>query len=651
MRHNEIAFLSLSGRSLKKKSGLEFFSFFFIFVVFIDSLAASPASQKLADMPIDKAIRVKVHNGGEYCYAPAFVDGESYVYIDDCASPNVQFARYDVFQRVAWKVKNVWLCMAAPGSVTGIDEKATANWGYITLRPCVINDANQRWVIKNNAFYTADEKFRVKDYKWYAYISNNEEDYYDHTLSPAMEKWINTIATPGNMSFKTSLGWKFKSDIGFSMYYISDDGSKSEVFNLYYNPENGHIARYFPSSGLLSCMTSRQSSHEDWDWAKWSFCNDNIPATKDSGYWDISLLAGREGPILDRGGNLLRVTQYGSNWGTPYTMRPDYIEKDTTNSPTSEFVLDYDIERWNRYVTANLEDALPYCPAPGNKQNISESKRRVKRSLPPNFQFNEAWRKRLYAIATSTSDVTASVGICGTCLLQTYQMIAELQENFSGPPRSSGGYFFDTAPSTDPMISLRERFASIHNVMQNAPQFYGVPLSPTETSDMIAARIASSTTQSVLPRFSWMLSNLATDRSAILDSIRRLLDAPPGTIWIGLVSYTLQGGGTARHALPILRSSNGLKVIPTNTIMSFFQFTNEVSETTDANLVMLRLAQRTNVTINSFATLRLGPEEEQPLSITLSQSNCTGEGEDRRGSGQLPRSALVNQCASGRCSF
>ncbi|EMO88625.1 hypothetical protein LEP1GSC024_0734 [Leptospira noguchii str. 2001034031] len=33
----------------------------------------------------------------------------------------------------------------------------------------------------------------------------------------------------------------------------------------------------------------------------------------------------------------------------------------------------------------------------------------------------------------------------------------------------------------------------------------------------------------------------------------------------------------------------------------------------------------------------------------VSNRNCTGEGEDRRGSGQYPTSASVNQCKRGRC--
>ncbi|KEG21578.1 DUF1561 family protein [Bartonella bacilliformis] len=619
-------------------------------VISITVLSAAPISQKLPDKPIDKAIRVKVHTGSEYCYAPAFVNGESYIYLNDCSSSSALPARYDVFQRIGWNVNNVWLCMTAPSSVTGIGDDDTQNWNYILLRPCVINDANQRWIIKDNAFYTADERFRVKDYGWYAYISKNAGDYYNHTLSITMQKWINTIASPANLNLKTFLGWKFVSRSSFSTYYISDNGPQPKIFDLYYNPENGHIARYFPSSGVIACMVSKQSSSDNWDWVEWKFCNDKVYSKKDIGFWNLSILTGREGPLMDHQGNFLRITQYGTSWGIPYTAKPGYLKQDTGNSPKSRFIFSEDIERWTRYVNGNLEDTLAYCPAPGKKETVSHVKTRVKRSLPPTFKLNDEWRKRLHDIATTTTDTTLSVGICGTCLLHTYQMIAELQEYYSRSSLPNRGYFFDTAPHTDPMISLSQRFPSIHSVMRNAPQFYGVPLSPTETSDMIAIRIASSTTQSILPRFNWRLSNLATGQSEILNSIRALLAASPGTVWIGLITYNLPGGEIARHAVPILRSSSGLKVIPTNTSMSLFDFTDQVSETTDPNLVLLRLAQRSHLNIvSSFATLQLIGEETNPLSVTISQNNCTGEGDDRRGNGRLPISALVNQCVSGRC--
>ena len=37
------------------------------------------------------------------------------------------------------------------------------------------------------------------------------------------------------------------------------------------------------------------------------------------------------------------------------------------------------------------------------------------------------------------------------------------------------------------------------------------------------------------------------------------------------------------------------------------------------------------------------------LTSFVSVHNCDGDGEGRRGSGDLPLSQMINQCASGRC--
>ncbi|MCZ2329019.1 DUF1561 family protein [Bartonella sp. F02] len=605
------------------------------------------------DTPLEIPIRVRVHTGSEYCYAPTFVDGESYIYLDTCSASDVRPARYDVFQRVVWNVNAVWLCMTAPGSVTGVDGSGKAQWDYVKLRPCVTNDPNQRWIIQDRSFYTADRKYRVKDVKWYAYISKNTKDYYNHTLVPAMKTWANTVAAPGSISLKMSVGWKYVTSSTFTMYYLSDNGSKSDVVSLYYNPENGHIARYFPSSGILSCMTSKQSAKDNWDWAVWKLCKDTVSSAKDAGYWDLSYLNGREGALRDRNGNFLRVTKYGVNWGMPYTAKGGYLKSDTKNSPTSEFVLSYDIQKWNRYVDGNLGDSLRYCPAPGHKNKLAAIQPKVKRKLllPPNFRLTNEWRRRLYEIATTTDGVPESAGICGVCLLQTYQMIAELQEYYPERPLSGGGYFFDTAPSTNPFTSFRQRYPLLYTMIQGSPRNYGVPLTPIEIYERIAVRIASSTTQTVLPRFNWRASSLSMTQVDIRNAIQTLLRAELGTVWVGLVTYAHQRGGTARHAVPIIRSNSGLIVIPANIQMTFERFTTLTSETADIDEILLRLTNGARLSVVALATLQLISEDEDSLSLVMSQNNCTGEGNDRRGNRQPPRSSLINQCLSGRCAI
>ncbi|MGE8767205.1 DUF1561 family protein, partial [Leptospira interrogans] len=69
------------------------------------------------------------------------------------------------------------------------------------------------------------------------------------------------------------------------------------------------------------------------------------------------------------------------------------------------------------------------CPA-GKKENHNII---VKRTLPPGFQLTEEWIRRLYDITNSTLSAgeVQIHGICGVCLLHTFQMLAELQEYHS----------------------------------------------------------------------------------------------------------------------------------------------------------------------------------------------------------------------------
>ncbi|EMI66075.1 DUF1561 family protein, partial [Leptospira interrogans] len=171
--------------------------------------------QKPTDPPKDKPIKIVIHDGGRFCYGPVFSGDESYIIIEQCWQMHVMNARYDVFQRISYNINNTWLCITAPEKVI----KAEKNWDYVHLRPCTINDPLQRWIIKNNSFWTADGVYRLKDTNWYAYISRNSGDRYNHTLDPSMNDWIKTVATPGNISIQTSIAWDLQTTEGQERYF------------------------------------------------------------------------------------------------------------------------------------------------------------------------------------------------------------------------------------------------------------------------------------------------------------------------------------------------------------------------------------------------------------------------------------------------
>ncbi|WP_033110942.1 DUF1561 domain-containing protein, partial [Leptospira interrogans] len=551
---------------------------------------------------------------------------------------HVMNARYDVFQRISYNINNTWLCITAPEKVI----KAEKNWDYVHLRPCTINDPLQRWIIKNNSFWTADGFYRLKNYNWYGYISRNSGDRYNHTLDPSMNDWVNTVATPGNISIQTSIAWNLQTTEGQERYFIRWGGSDKNTTPLYYNPESGHIAQYDPISGSLYCMYSQVGGNQ-WNWVTWALCSDAAISKDNPAFWNVFFKTEEGGIITDYKGNLLRVTRYGSNWGVAYAAKPDFVKTDTKNSPTSLFVLDKSLLDWTRYTYSNLGKTDQYCPA-GKHGSIIH--RRVKRTLPPDFQLTEEWIQRLYAIARSTTRQTQHSGICGVCLLQTFQMLAELQEYHSQGPLSAGGYFFDTAPNADPFISFRQRYPLLDNTLSDAINIFGPSYNTTWLLTLAYAI-------TMLPQYEWTLSNTFNTRPEILSYISSLINSPPGSIWLAILRWRRPDGTFIGHSVPILRTSQGLVVIPTNVSSSrtLENFRQSLIPSTDPNHIITNL-ERPNVTLTRFTTIELGGLYQNTFDFLISNNNCTGEGEDRRGTGNYPSSTSVNQCSGdGRCAL
>ncbi|EMS88944.1 DUF1561 domain-containing protein [Leptospira noguchii] len=612
----------------------------------IDASSKSDYSiaQKPTDQPKDKPIRIIGYGDEKYCYSPVFTKGEGYVWIDKCEDKTAK-ARYDVFQRISYYINKTWLCVTAPEAVI----KGNAKWDYVNLRPCAINDSLQRWIVKDKAFWTADGKYRLKNVNWYAYITKKSEDKFDHTLDSSMDDWVKTVATPGNISIKTSIAWNsgwgdgiWNIDMAPSAYYIHSKGSSKNITSLYYNPESGHIAQYDPSRGLLSCMYSKMTDKYDWNWVYWGSCSDAAIKKENPAYWNVYFVANAGGMITDYKGNVLRVTKEGSNWGVVYTAKPSYLEKDTTHSPTSLFKVDVDLQNWIRYTTSNLGKTDQYCPA-GKKEN--RIYKRIKRELPSDFRLSAAWAQRLYNIARSATFQSANPGAapqrhgaCGVCMLHSFQMIAELLEYHSREPLTSGGYFFDTASNRDPFISFSQRYPELDRLLTNVPLDYANR----------GRVLAFASTMIMLPQYEWTSSSPITTRSDMLSHIRSLINSPPGSIWLGLMRRRRADGSTSGHAVPILRTSQGIVVIPTNSpTISFNDYIRSLAPTMNPNEVMNRLENGRTLTI--LTTIQPVGLYDVPFSLTVSSRDCSGDGEDRRGSGRYPTSSLINQCSGGRC--
>ncbi|KEG15679.1 DUF1561 family protein, partial [Bartonella bacilliformis] len=344
----------------------------------------------------------------------------------------------------------------------------------------------------------------------------------------------------------------------------------------------------------------------------------------------------------------------GIYWGVPYTAKPSYIKQDTSNSPTSNFLFSADIEKWNRYVNGNLGETLSYCPAPGNKKNILQaSQTRKKRQLPPEFTLSDEWTKRLWEISRSnTEEGEEIIGYCGICMLHAMQMLAELQEyHNSTPPQDGEGYFFNTQQRTDPFNSLRSRFPEIVNRLQITEQYITMPSHPGEDIYERTDRISRTIASIFLPQYLWGPSPVARTNDEMRILLQDFINTPPGTL--GFVTIVVEGStGISGHVQPILRIREQLFLIPTNIPnYNLRTFRRNIIATTNPETLLYHLSERGTLRLHSLSTIQMTQLNLPSLNLYVSQRNCTGEGDHRRGNRELPRVSIINQCLSGRCAI
>ncbi|EMO94250.1 hypothetical protein LEP1GSC109_0076 [Leptospira interrogans str. UI 13372] len=68
----------------------------------------------------------------------------------------------------------------------------------------------------------------------------------------------------------------------------------------------------------------------------------------------------------------------------------------------------------------------------------------------------------------------------------------------------------------------------------------------------------------------------------------------------------------------------------------------------DPDLVIDNYLERPDLSLERLTTIQLGEVYHNTFDFIISNRNCTGEGNDRRGTGEYPTSASVNQCSSRR---
>lgn len=276
--------------------------------------------------------------------------------------------------------------------------------------------------------------------------------------------------------------------------------------------------------------------------------------------------------------------------------------------------------------------------------------------LPIDFNLS-AWIARMLQIIGTTNDeaLATRTGICGTCMLHSYQIIAEFMHYHNSPPLG-GGYFFDAVPNTNPFTSFQNRNPLLYDTLSDIVDYYGRTnlIGHTETfTNTVEVAFASSI--SMLPQYEWnLIGSASTTReiNALLSNIFNV--AQPGAMYFTvLMRYVPETRDFRGHAVVTIRASTGFIVIPTNirgiSLNSLRAYTQLA--TTPQELQERFTMRLTGSPLNlvGLAFIEVREPFNLPFASALSFQDCGGFGEDRRGNAALPRASTLNQCSSGRC--
>ena len=276
--------------------------------------------------------------------------------------------------------------------------------------------------------------------------------------------------------------------------------------------------------------------------------------------------------------------------------------------------------------------------------------------LPIDFNLS-AWVARLLQIIGTTNDeaLATRTGICGTCMLHSYQIIAEFMHYHNSPPLG-GGYFFDAVPNTNPFTSFQNRNPLLYDTLSDIVDYYGRTnlIGHTEIfTNTVEVAFASSI--SMLPQYEWnLIASASTTReiNALLSNIFNV--AQPGAMYFTvLMRYVPETRDIRGHAVVTIRAATGFIVIPTNirgiSLNSLRAYTRLA--TTPQELQERFTMRLTGSPLNLVALAFIEVREpfNLPFASALSFQDCGGFGEDRRGNAALPRASTLNQCSSGRC--
>ena len=269
------------------------------------------------------------------------------------------------------------------------------------------------------------------------------------------------------------------------------------------------------------------------------------------------------------------------------------------------------------------------------------------------FDFSlEAWLSRLAQIASSTDGSAFHQGVCGTCLLHSYEIAAEILFYGNTPP-TQGGYFFDTAPNVNPFLSFRARHSLLYDTLDDIAEYYVLPADDVSQRFANSVRLSYASAISLLPQFDWRFVGYGVEPDEVGRLLEGVLASRVGTLYVVSMIHYQAGRGLGQHGVVLVRTSGGVRVLATNIINAtpqeianiarlntdFYELTNAIANTMGAGTQIAALGL---VEVSGRYTL--------PFASALSFSDCSGEGEGMRGNARIPTASALNQCTSGRCN-
>lgn len=269
------------------------------------------------------------------------------------------------------------------------------------------------------------------------------------------------------------------------------------------------------------------------------------------------------------------------------------------------------------------------------------------------FDFSlEAWVSRLAQIASSTDGSAFHQGVCGTCLLHSYEIVAEILFYGNTPP-TQGGYFFDTAPNVNPFLSFRARHSLLYDTLDDIAEYYVLPADDVSQRFANSVRLSYASAISLLPQFDWRFVGYGVEPDDVGRLLEGVLASRVGTLYVVSMIHYQEGRGLGQHGVVLVRTSGGVRVLATNIINAtpqeianiarlntdFYELTNAIANTMGAG-----------TQIAALGLVEVSGRYALPFASALSFSDCSGEGEGMRGNARIPTASALNQCASGRCN-